>query len=886
MPILDRVRRRPRTSAPIDLSPVTVPRLEPWLGREMAGDEAIDRFANLFTGPYREDPHPSEILRTRSTPGKPLGHLYDEMLEKDTDLAAYEMKRREAVLALPRFIIPADSSPKALEAADFCRTVLSGIKSLETNFSHQLQSRSYGVRHDELIWERLQRGPLAGAVVPVAIIDRPMHRFLYRRGVLHVRQLAGKDPIPAPPGKFLVARHGTKDQPWGLPLLDKVYWPWFIKKHGWKFYAVFVEKFGQPTAWVKYPNRPMVTVGADGQATRQDLQAKALEIAKAIQTEMAVAIPEGIVLDFLEASRGGDGTYNQFIQLCSRSEAMIYLGEVNTSGLRPGTGSYASDEVADRVSSRKVKLDARDAGAHWKDELFVPLVQLNLGPDYPVPQLLIDHVDAEDRAQRREGLQLLITNRQPIPRRYFYMTAQAPEPRDGEEVVAPWLEPAAAPGATAPPPNLPPAAAAGPPEPEPQAAPPAVAAAAAPAARRELTLQAGEVPRDIAREAAARDADLGAVATTFAGAGLEHHADVQQLVLQAWDEGRFDGRGGLEWLVTRMDTAGAGRALQAAQTHGIGLALRNLIGEGLGPDLWRGPSSGPSSSSLGLIDLPLNGRVAHQVELALAGGYSSADTPETAADFWAELLSIDKTLFEDLADDSRRFAFTVAGVTDARMLVEIQELVGRAKAEGWSRDRFADTLAEIYRRNGMDPTSDWHAQLVFANNVRQAEGAVRYAQVVRNPAAHRLIPYLQWVTVGDDRVRARPDHNHVVMDGEIFATGHEIWRTWWYPAGHGCRCLVATINRRRAERMGLVGAEPTGPWPLADTGRALPDPGFQAAPDLGTAAQDVVFRQLLPILEQAQETGDTSLLAALRQLLDLLGLLGTVRQFFNLGEAA
>lgn len=884
MAVLDRVRRRPRSfSAPIDLSPVTVPRLEPWLGREMAGEDQVDRYANLLTGPWREDPHPSTILRTRSAPGQPLGGLYDEMLEKDTDLAAYEMKRREAVLALPRFVIPADSSPKALEAADFCRTVLSGIKSLETNFSHQLQSRSYGISFEELIWERLSRGPLTRAVVPVAMVDRPLRRFLFRQGVLYVRQPAGKEPILPPPGKFLVCRHGTKDQAWGKPLLDKVYWPWLIKKHGWKFYSVFVEKFGQPTAIARYPSRPSLVVGADGVATRQDLQAKALKIAEAIQSQYAVAIPEGIVIDLLEATRGGDGTYNQFIQLCSRSEAMVYLGEINTSGLRPGTGSYASDEVADRVSSRKVKLDSRDAGAHWKDELFVPMVQLNLGPDYPVPHLLIDHVDAEDREQRREGIQLLLDNRQPIPRRYFYMTLQAPEPREGEDVVAPWLD---QPVATAVTPPAPPPASPGPPEPgaDPVAEPAASEPPPPAAPGRSIALQGGEVPRDIAREAAARDADLTDVVAAFAGSELDHHAHVQELVLQAWDEGRFDGRGGLEWLVTRMDTAGAATALQAAQTHGIGLALRNLIGEGLGPDLWRTTGRGRSTS---LLDLPLHaGGARRDIALALGSGFGSADTPDTAADHWAELLSIDKAAFEDLADDSRRFAFTVAGVTDARMLVEIQQLVGRAKAEGWSRDRFRDTLADVYRRNGMDPTSDWHADLVFNNNVRQAEGAVRYAQVVRNPAAHRLIPYLQWVDVGDDRVRARPEHNHAVMGGEIFATGHEIWRTWWYPAGHGCRCVVATINRRRAERMGLVGAEPTGPWPIVETGRALPDPGFQAAPDLGASAQDVVFRQLLPLLEQARETGDTALLAALRALLETLDLLDTVRQFFNLGEAA
>ena len=35
---------------------------------------------------------------------------------------------------------------------------------------------SHGVSIEEVMWERMPRGPLAGAVVPVDPIDRPMHR--------------------------------------------------------------------------------------------------------------------------------------------------------------------------------------------------------------------------------------------------------------------------------------------------------------------------------------------------------------------------------------------------------------------------------------------------------------------------------------------------------------------------------------------------------------------------------------------------------------------------------------------------------------------------------------------------------------------------------------
>src|SRR6185369_2279529 len=76
------------------------------------------------------------------------------------------------------------------------------------------------------------------------------------------------------------------------------------------------------------------------------------------------------------------------------------------------------------------------------------------------------------------------------------------------------------------------------------------------------------------------------------------------------------------------------------------------------------------------------------------------------------------------------------------------------------------------------------------------------------------VPYLVWWTVADDRVRQRPLHNHAVMHGKVFAVDHPIWKTWWPPAGHNCRCFIGTIPAAEAQALGYTGPEPTGPWPL------------------------------------------------------------------------
>jgi hypothetical protein len=116
------------------------------------------------------------------------------------------------------------------------------------------------------------------------------------------------------------------------------------------------------------------------------------------------------------------------------------------------------------------------------------------------------------------------------------------------------------------------------------------------------------------------------------------------------------------------------------------------------------------------------------------------------------------------------------------------------------------------------------------------------------------IPYLVWLTQEDDLVRHRPLHNHVVMHGKVFAIDHPIWKTWWPPAGHGCRCSIGVITAAAAKAEGYTGPEPTGPWPIApDTGLpALPDPGFSGAPDPAAVVGDLLAA-LLKVLGHSPE---------------------------------
>jgi phage gp29-like protein len=479
-------------------------------------------------------------------------------------------KRVKAVLSLPRFIRAADSSPAAEETALFVRTALSQIPLRVVPISNTLEAILKGVAINEVMWERVARGPLAGAWLPVDLIDRPMWRFGWSQSDKTLHILSNRlrfEPLPAPPMKFQVLTYGTKDNPWGRALCDRLYWVWYLKKHASKYWALFVERFAQPLAKGTYPYKP------GQEATNKEHQDRLLAILSAIRTGTAIALPEGLDVAFLEATRGGDASYAAFLSWLDRAEALLLLGEVDTSGLAKGPGSFAKSQVSNEVRLETVDHDAHLLGSFETDTLIRWIVLLNFGPDAPIPRSVYDSTDAPDRDQRMRGISLALNDGVAVPEGYYRMTMRVPAPAEGEPVVA-----------RAP-------------------AIPSLASASFPLSR-----------------------------------GLD---------------GRWE----------------------------------------------RGPGG----------EVP-------------GGGALS------------------------------RFA-----------------------GEGWGGG------------------------------------------------------YLIWLTQDDDRVRERPLHNHALMHGKVFALDHPIWKTWWPPAGHNCRCRIEAVSAEEAQAEGYTGPEPTGPWPIApDTGLpAMPDPGFE-----------------------------------------------------------
>lgn len=424
----------------------SVPKIGPDFARAIASRQATEYI--YAGGLYGEDEHPSRVVREHSEPGDRIGEVYDRMLETDANLAGLWEKRAKAVTGLPWSVLPGDETADAQTISDACTEMLYGIRSFETNLSHQLEAVAKGVAFDELRWEQRTRGRLAGLWTIAELTDRPMYRFGFKNGVLCVRQKGGP-LVPVPPGRMLHLAHGTKDTPWGAGLLDRVWWFYWLTLHAWKYYGVAIEKWAQPTVIVRYPrsSQQFADGGSTGAIANQEMVDKALAAARDFQTEYAVALPDDIVLELKEATGNGSVTYQAFLQLLDRAKALVFLGEIDTSGLSEGPGSFAKNRVSNEVRYETIQADACELSNGITDGLLAPFVRVNFGLDAPMPYFEFDVEEASDRTLRQAGSMAVFSAGYPQPRAYWYRVHQVPQPKPGEPTVrGPFV------AATAPPP--------------------------------------------------------------------------------------------------------------------------------------------------------------------------------------------------------------------------------------------------------------------------------------------------------------------------------------------------------------------------------------------------------------------------------------------------
>lgn len=176
---------------------------------------------------------------------------------------------------------------------------------------------------------------------------------------------------------------------------------------------------------------------------------------------------------------------------------------------------------------------------------------------------------------------------------------------------------------------------------------------------------------------------------------------------------------------------------------------------------------GDQDASLGFsFDLPANG----------------------SADYLRGLTAVTKDTFDGLSAQYKRDAFTIAGVSDRRIIERVRDALADIIQKGGTREEFEAAVKKLTGEAGVADIAAFTLDTVFTTNIQKAYSLGRYEQMTE-PEVIDALPFWQYLTVGDDRVRPE----HAVLDYFTARAEDPVWNKIYPPNGFNCRCIVIAL---------------------------------------------------------------------------------------------
>jgi phage gp29-like protein len=268
---------------------------------------------------------------------------YDIVLNDDQVYSTMQ-QRVSAVVARNWTVVAGDESdPRSVKAAEAFDETLKRLP-WDRITRKMLMATFYGYAVAEIIWE--VRG---GLFEWKAIKVRHARRFRYdEQDNLRMLLPGNMQGEIMPERKFWVHAVGAPDddQPYGQGLAHCLYWPTLFKRNGIRFWNIFLDKFGTPTAKGTYPR------GASSTEIN-----KLLSALQAIATDSGFVVPEGMAVELLSATRSGMADFHQLCTYMDGAIAKIVLSQTMTTD---NGSSKSQSETHAGVRDDVVETDADD----------------------------------------------------------------------------------------------------------------------------------------------------------------------------------------------------------------------------------------------------------------------------------------------------------------------------------------------------------------------------------------------------------------------------------------------------------------------------------------------------------------------------------------------
>lgn len=172
--------------------------------------------------------------------------IFDQLLGDPHVFACYQSRKAGILTSEYDLQFPKGSESRK----DFYESVFKNLP-MDEVISQILDAPFYGFSVSEIMWNLSD-----GKWVPIRVEQKPNDWFVWHPDG-SLRYLSMKDQINGeklPPGKFLVSRYfPTYKNPYGIRTLSRCFWPVTFKRAAYKYWTMFLQKYGVPWAIGKVP---------------------------------------------------------------------------------------------------------------------------------------------------------------------------------------------------------------------------------------------------------------------------------------------------------------------------------------------------------------------------------------------------------------------------------------------------------------------------------------------------------------------------------------------------------------------------------------------------------------------------------------------------------
>jgi SPP1 gp7 family putative phage head morphogenesis protein len=191
--------------------------------------------------------------------------------------------------------------------------------------------------------------------------------------------------------------------------------------------------------------------------------------------------------------------------------------------------------------------------------------------------------------------------------------------------------------------------------------------------------------------------------------------------------------------------------------------------------------------------------------------------PTLAIDRVLKLIGMSRAAFDGLAQRYKMQAFTIAGVSDVKLIEQIQKALADVMGSGGTEKDFQIAVNALTDKAGIERLAATQVNTVFQTNVQTAYQNGRFEQMT-DPAVAVALPFWTYRTAGDDRVRPA----HAALDGFSARNNDVVWNRIYPPCGYNCRCTVTVEGPDDVGEDASLPGLPRIPFAAA----SVPDPGF------------------------------------------------------------